>query len=242
MIALLKKEISGFLSSILGYIVILFFLLITGLFLWVLPVETNIIDFGYAQLNGLFNIAPYVFLFLIPAITMRSFAEERRTGTIELLLTKPISDFKIIMSKFLASFILLLLSILPTLVYYFSVYKLGFPVGNIDTGSVIGSYIGLMLLGSAFISIGLFASSITTNQIVSFIIAVLLSGLLFIGFDLVYDQNWFGEFDLFVKYLGINHHYASISRGVIDTRDILYFVSFIALFLLFTNFSLQKRA
>jgi ABC-2 type transport system permease protein len=242
MLALLKKEISGFLSSILGYIVILFFLLITGLFLWVLPVETNIIDFGYAQLNGLFNIAPYVFLFLIPAITMRSFAEERRTGTIELLLTKPISDFKIIMSKFLASFILLLLSILPTLVYYFSVYKLGFPVGNIDTGSVIGSYIGLLLLGSAFISIGLFASSITTNQIVSFIIAVLLSGLLFIGFDLIYDQNWFGSFDLFVKYLGINHHYASISRGVIDTRDLLYFVSFIALFLLFTNFSLQKRA
>jgi ABC-2 type transport system permease protein len=231
MLALLKKEISGFLSSILGYIVILFFLLITGLFLWVLPVETNIIDFGYAQLNGLFNIAPYVFLFLIPAITMRSFAEERRT-----------SDFKIIMSKFLASFILLLLSILPTLVYYFSVYKLGFPVGNIDTGSVIGSYIGLLLLGSAFISIGLFASSITTNQIVSFIIAVLLSGLLFIGFDLIYDQNWFGSFDLFVKYLGINHHYASISRGVIDTRDLLYFVSFIALFLLFTNFSLQKRA
>jgi ABC-2 type transport system permease protein len=173
---------------------------------------------------------------------MRSFAEERRTGTIELLLTKPISDFKIIMSKFLASFILLLLSILPTLVYYFSVYKLGFPVGNIDTGSVIGSYIGLLLLGSAFISIGLFASSITTNQIVSFIIAVLLSGLLFIGFDLIYDQNWFGSFDLFVKYLGINHHYASISRGVIDTRDLLYFVSFIALFLLFTNFSLQKRA
>lgn len=242
MLALLKKEISGFLSSILGYIVILFFLLISSMFLWVLPVETNILNFGYAQLNSLFNIAPYVFLFLIPAITMRSFADEKRSGTIELLFTKPISDFKIIISKFLASIILLVLAILPTLVYYYSVYKLGFPVGNIDTGSAIGSYFGLLFLGSAFVSIGLFASSITNNQIVSFIIAVLLSGFLFIGFDLIYDQNWFGNFGLFVKYLGINHHYASMSRGVIDTRDLLYFISLSAIFLLFTNYSLKKRA
>lgn len=242
MLALLKKEINSFLSSILGYIVILFFLIITALFLWVLPVESNILNFGYAQLGGLFNIAPYVFLFLIPAITMRSFAEEKRTGTIELLYTKPLSDLQIVLAKFFAALILLILSLLPTLVYYYSVYQLGFPVGNIDTASVIGSYIGLIFLGSSFIAIGLFSSSISSNQIISFIISVILSGGFFIVFDLIYGLDLFGDFDLVIKYLGIHHHYISISRGVIDTRDVIYFLSLISFFIVLTMQTLKKRS
>jgi len=241
MIALLKKEVANFFSSIIGYIVIIVFLLITGLFLWVFPVEFNILDFGFAQMDGLFVIAPFVFLFLIPAITMRSFADEKRTGTIEMLLTKPLSDIKIIMAKFWAAFILLIISLLPTLTYYFSVYSLGFPQGNIDTGGTIGSYVGLLFLGGAFIAIGLFTSSLTNNQIISFIMAVFISGFVYTGFDFIYQLDWFGNFDLLIKSLGIYEHYSSISRGVIDTRDIIYFVSVITLFLLLTKLSLQSR-
>lgn len=241
MIALLKKEIANFFSSIIGYIVIIVFLLITGLFLWVFPVEFNILDFGFAQMDGLFVIAPFVFLFLIPAITMRSFADEKRTGTIEMLLTKPLSDMKIVMAKFWAAFILLIISLLPTLTYYISIYNLGFPVGNIDTGGTIGSYIGLLFLGGAFIAIGLFTSSTTNNQIISFIMAVFISGFVYTGFEFIYQLDWFGNFDLMIKSLGIFEHYTSISRGVIDTRDIIYFISVITLFLLLTKLSLQSR-
>jgi len=241
MIALLKKEIGNFFSSIIGYLVIIVFLLITGLFLWVFPVESNILDFGFAQMDGLFIIAPFVFLFLIPAITMRSFADEKRSGTIEMLLTKPLSDMKIVMAKFWAAFILLVIALLPTLTYYYSVYAMGFPVGNIDTGGTIGSYIGLLFLGSAFIAIGLFTSSLTTNQIISFIMAVFISGFMYTGFDFIYNLGWFGEMGLIIKSLGINEHYLSISRGVIDTRDIVYFISVIVLFLLLTKLSLQSR-
>jgi ABC-2 type transport system permease protein len=241
MIALLKKEIANFFASIIGYIVIIVFLLITGLFLWVFPVEFNILDFGFAQMDGLFVIAPFVFLFLIPAITMRSFADEKRSGTIEMLLTKPLSDIKIVMAKFWAAFILLIISLLPTLTYYFSVYQLGYPQGNVDTGGIIGSYIGLLFLGGAFIAIGLFTSSLTTNQIISFILAVFISGFVFTGFDFIYNFGFFGDFDLLIKSLGINDHYASISRGVVDTRDLIYFISLISLFLLLTKLSLQSR-
>ncbi len=241
MLALFRKEISSFFSSIIGYIVITIFLLITSLFLWVFPIESNILDFGYAQINGLFLIAPYVFLFLIPAISMRSFAEENKTGTIELLLTKPISDLQIVLAKFGASFTLMLIAIIPTITYYISVYQLGYPVGNIDTGGVLGSYIGLLFLGGAFVSIGLFASSITSNQIVAFIVAVLLSGFIFIGFEFIFSLPFFGDTGLFIKTLGIYEHYSSISRGVLDTRDVIYFLSLISLFLFLTRFSLQSR-
>jgi ABC-2 type transport system permease protein len=241
MIALLKKEIANFFASIIGYIVIIVFLLITGLFLWVFPVEFNILDFGFAQMDGLFVIAPFVFLFLIPAITMRSFADEKRSGTIEMLLTKPLSDIKIVMAKFWAAFILLIISLLPTLTYYFSVYQLGYPQGNVDTGGIIGSYIGLLFLGGAFIAIGLFTSSLTTNQIISFILAVFISGFVFTGFDFIYNFGFFGDFDLLIKSLGINDHYASISRGVVDTCDLIYFISLISLFLLLTKLTLQSR-
>ena len=239
--ALLKKEINGFLNSLIGYLVIIVFLVINGLFLWVLPVSFNIPDYGYSSLEGLFIIAPFVFLFLIPAITMRFFAEERKTGTIELLLTKPLSDIQIIMAKYLAALLLVIFSLLPTLIYFYSVYSLGLPPGNIDIGGTWGSYIGLLFLGASFVAIGLFASSLTNNQIIAFIIGVFISGFIYIGFDLFYSFDLLGHVDLFIKSLGINAHYTSMSRGVIDTRDVIYFISVIAIFILLTKISLESR-
>ncbi len=241
MLALLRKELSNFLSSITGYLTIIIFLLINGLFLFVFPTDFNILDFGYANIDSLFLIGPFVFLFLIPAITMRMFAEEKNQGTIEFLLTSPLSDLQIILAKFLAAFTLVVIALLPTLFYFATVYLLGMPPGNLDQGGMWGSYIGLLMLASAFTAIGLFASSITENQIVSFIIAIVLTAFLYIGFELIYELNILGDADLFIKNLGMNTHYASLSRGVIDSRDILYFLSVDALFLLLTKTSLESR-
>ena len=241
MYALFKKEISNFLSSLIGIMVIVVFLLITGLFLWVFQSDFNLLTYGYANLDGLFILAPWVFLFLVPAVTMRSFAEENRTGTIEMLLTKPLSDWQIILAKFLASVCLVLLALIPTGVYYFSVYRLGFPMGNLDSGSIFGSYIGLFLLSSSFISIGIFCSAVTNNQILAFILSVFLCGFIYIGFEFIYSFSLFGPIDLFIQRLGIASHYSSISRGVVDTRDILYFLSVMALFLSATKLVLASR-
>ena len=241
MITLLKKEVSAFLSSLIGYIVITVFLLINGLFLWVFASDFNIPDFGYASLEGLFMIAPFVFLFLIPAITMRSFADEKRSGTIELLFTRPLSDKSIILAKYFAGVVLVIFSLLPTLIYAWSVHQLGMPKGNLDTGGMWGSYIGLLFLGATFVAIGLFSSSLTSNVIVSFIIAVFLSLFFYVGFDFIHSLELFGSVDLFVKSLGINTHYISMSRGVIDTRDLIYFVSIITFFILVTRISLESR-
>ncbi len=241
MFILYKKEINSFLNSLLGYIVITVFLLVNGLFLWVFPLESNIIDYGYASLDGLFLLAPFVFLFLIPAITMRFFAEEKRSGTIELLMTKPLTDIQVILAKYFAGLTLVFISLLPTLIYFYSVYQLGFPKGNIDTGGMWGSYIGLLFLGASFVSIGLFASSLTDNQIISFILAALLCGFIYIGFEFIYNLNLFGNVDLFIKTLGISSHYSYMSKGVIDTRDLLYFISLITLFVLLTKISLETR-
>ncbi len=241
MTALFKKEIRSFLHSLIGYLVMGVFLLINGLFLWVFPTDFNIPDFGYASLDGLFIMAPFVFLFLVPAVTMRSFAEEQRSGTMELLLTKPLTDMQIIGAKFLAGLALVLLSLLPTLVYFISVYRLGLPPGNLDTGGIAGAYAGLFLLSAAFVAIGLFSSSLTDNQIIAFILAVLLSGFMYIGFDFIFSLSLFGPADLLIQQPGIETHYQSISRGVIDTRDLLYFASLIALFLGLTRLSLSSR-
>ena len=241
MFTLFRKEISSFLNSLIGYVVIVVFLLINGLFLWVFPMEFNIPDYGYASIENLFVLAPWVFLFLIPAITMRSFAEESRTGTIELLLTKPLTDMQIILAKYLAGVVLVIFSVLPTLVYYVSVYQLGTPVGNIDSGAAWGSYIGLLLLGASFVAIGIFVSTISGNQIVSFVIAVFLCGFIYLGFEFIYNLEIFGNFGLFVKQLGISAHYTSVSRGVIDTRDVIYFLSVIIVFLLLARFRLEQR-
>ena len=241
MLALLKKEISSFLNSLIGYLVIIVFLLINGLFLWVFPLQFNILDFGFASIDNLFMLSPFVFLFLIPAITMRSFADEQKTGTIEVLLTKPLSDMQIIGAKYIAGLVLVLFALLPTLVYFVSVYKLGLPPGNIDMGGTWGSYLGLIFLAAGFVAIGIFASSLAENQIVAFIIAVILCGFLYIGFEFIYSLSLFGKIDLFIQSLGMNAHYASMSRGVIDSRDVLYFGSLIAIFLLLTKIKLESR-
>lgn len=240
MVSLFFKELRSFLSSLIGYIVIGVFLIITGLFLWVLPNDFNILDYGYANLDGLFILAPFVFLFLIPAVTMRSFADERKSGTDELLFTRPLSEIQIILAKYMASVSLVFLALIPTLIYYISVYQLGIPKGNIDSGSFFGSFIGLLFLGATFTSIGIFASSLSSNQLVAFVIAIVLSAFTYMGFEFIYSLELFGSVDLFIKALGISDHYGSISRGVIDTRDIVYFLSTIFLFLFLTKFSLSR--
>lgn len=241
MFTLFRKEIFSFLNSLIGYLAIIVFLIINGLFLWVFPLGFNIIDYGYASLDNLFTLSPFVFLFLIPAITMRSFADEKRSGTIEMLLTKPLTDFQIIMAKYLAGVTLVLFSLLPTLIYAISVYLLGLPKGNMDMGGLWGSYIGLLFLASAFVAIGLFVSSITDNQIIAFILALVLSGFAYTGFEFIAQLSLFGKADLFIMSLGIQAHYASMSRGVIDSRDVLYFVSLIAIFILLTKIALESR-
>lgn len=241
MFTLYKRELSTFFTSLIGYLTIVVFLVMTGLMLWVFRSDFNILDYGYANIDGLFLIAPFLYLFLIPAITMRMFAEEKKNGTMELLLTKPLSEMTLIWAKFLAGLTLVVISLLPTLVVYFSVYALGDPVGNIDSGSVAGSYIGLVLLGAAFVAIGIFASALTTNQIVAFIIAAVLCAFGYLGFESLYHMDILGDADLFVKSIGMRHHYESISRGVIDTRDILYYLSVIVIFLMATRLVLQSR-
>jgi len=236
--ALYKKEIFGFLSTITGWVVIGIFLAVTGLFLWVFPSGVNVLDNGYANLNGLFNLAPFVFLFLVPAITMNSLAEERRSGTLELLLIRPLSDTKVILAKYFAAFTLVVLSLLPTLIYYFSVWRLGFPVGDIDTGGFWGSFIGLLFLGAAFTAMGVFSSSLTDNPIVAFLVAVVLSAFIYMGFDFI--APFFGNTVLFVQSLGISAHYSSMSRGVIDSRDVIYFLS-LNLFFLYLSVSILGR-
>jgi len=241
MFTLFKKEINGFLNSLIGYIVVLVFLLVIGLFLWVLPVESNIFDFGFASIDGLFILAPFVFLFLIPAITMRSFADEKKSGTLELLMTQPLTELQVILAKYFAGVALVLFSLIPTLIYYFTVYTLGFPPGNIDSGGMWGSYIGLFFLGSAFVAIGIFASSVSDNQIVSFVIAVFLCAFSYMGFELFYTFILSGKTGLLVQSLGLNAHYSSMSRGVVDTRDLIYFISVTVLFVLLTKLSLESR-
>jgi ABC-2 type transport system permease protein len=241
MFTLFVKEIKGFLTSLIGYIVMIVFLLMTGLFLWVFPLEFNVLDFGFANLDGLFLLAPFVFLFLIPAITMRSFADERKSGTIELLMTQPLTDIQVVFAKFLAGLVLVIISLLPTLIYYFSVYQLGLPKGNLDSGSIWGSYIGLVFLGASFVSVGIFASSLTDNQIISFILALFISFLLYMGFEFIHTFVLSGKTGLIVQSLGLNAHYSSMSRGVVDSRDLIYFLTTTAFFILLTKVSLESR-
>lgn len=221
-----------------AYVTIGVFLLVLGLFLWVFP-ESSILNYGYAGLDSLFNTAPYLFMFLVPAITMRSIAEERREGTFELLLTRPLTDWQIVLGKYLASLCLVFFALLPTLVYYYSVYTLGNPQGNIDTGGVIGSYLGLFLLGGGFVAIGLFASSISKNQIIAFTVAVFLCFFFYSGFDSL--GQLLSLQSLSLEHIGITAHYQSVSRGVLDTRDLAYFVILAGLFICLTLFVLLKQ-
>lgn len=236
-----KKEIQVFFDALTGYIVMIVFLVVISLFLWVFPLQFNIPDNGFANLDGLFILAPFIFLFLIPAITMRSFAEEKKSGTLELLMTQPLTDLQVVLAKYFAGVVLVVISLLPTLVWFFSVYLLGLPPGNLDTGAIGGSYIGLLFLGATFVSIGIFASSLTDNQIVSFILAVFISFFVYIGFEFIYTFILSGKAGLIVESLGLNAHYTSMSRGVIDTRDLIYFISVSSLFILLTKISLASR-
>jgi ABC-2 type transport system permease protein len=241
MISIFKKEVNLFLSSLIGYIAIGVFLIATGLFFWVFP-DYSVINYGFSSMDSFFGMAPYIFLFLIPAITMRSFAEETQTGTMELLATRPISDWEIILGKYLACVFLVLLAILPTFVYYYSVYQLGMPKGNLDVGATWGSYLGLFSLGAVFVAIGIFCSSITSNQIIAFILALFLCGFFYDAFaSLAQLQVFYAKTDAIVESIGISYHYASISRGVIDSRDVIYFLSMITAFLAFTKFAVEKR-
>ena len=232
MFAILKKEINSFFASPIAYLVIGVFLLINGLFLWVFKDDFNILNAGFADLNSFFFLAPWVFLFLIPAITMKSFADEFSDGTIELLKTKPISDWKIVLGKFWASLLLVFVALLPTLTYAYTIYQLANPIGDIDFGSAIGSYIGLLFLAATYTSIGLFTSTLSKNQIVAFILGVMITFFLFYGFDAISIS--LGN-ELAIKKIGINEHYKSISRGVIDTRDVMYFHLSVTVFFLFTH-------
>ncbi len=241
MISLLFKEINSFFSSITGYLVIITFLLINSSFLWLFKGDFNLLDSGYASIDGLFLIAPWVFMFLIPAITMRLFADEKRLGTLELLLTKPLSELQIILSKYLAGLLLVIFSLIPTLLYFYTIYQLGNPVGNIDVGGTVGSYIGLLFLGASYTAIGLFASALTDNQVVSFIIGLALCFFFYFGFDQIAASQIFSGLDLFIYNLGINEHYVSMSRGVLDSRDVIYFISLTGLFILATRLILQSR-
>jgi ABC-2 type transport system permease protein len=240
MLQVFFKEFNSFLNSLIAYIVIGVFLTAIGLLMWVFP-DTAVLDYGYADMDTLFLLGPYVFIFLVPAITMRSFAEEKKSGTMELLLTKPLSDWDIILGKFLANFFLVLFALAPTLLYYYSIYNLGNPPGNIDTPGVIGSYIGIAFLAAVFCSIGILASSITANQIVAFILAAFLCFLTFLGFDSISSLNLWDTDALFVKQLGILYHYDAMRKGLLDTRDVVYFASVTFLMLSVTKLILGSR-
>ena len=234
MYSLFAKEIKSFFNSLTGYLVIIFFLLINSLFMWVFEGPMNIPDGGYATLDSLFTLAPWVFLMLIPAITMRSFSEEKRTGTFELLLTRPLAPMQIIGAKYLASVVLIILALSPTLVYYFSVIFLGNPVGNIDQGGTWGSYAGLLMLACAYAAIGIFFSSLTDNLVVSFLLTAVTSLFICYGFEQTGQIFTMGKAGNVLQSLGIIEHYRSMSRGVIDSRDVVYFLALIAMFLLMT--------
>jgi ABC-2 type transport system permease protein len=240
MLTIFKKEIAGFFSSLIAYISIVVFLLVTGLFVWVFP-DTSILEYGFASMDSFFGIAPWIFLFLIPAITMRSFSEENKSGTIELLVTRPITELQIILGKYFAGLTIVVLAILPTLMYYVTVYQLGAVKGNVDTGAVIGSYIGLIFLAASLVSIGIFASSLSDNQIVAFIVAVFISFICYAGFDSFSKLDLFGKVDNMIASIGINEHYQSMSRGVLDSRDAIYFIGFISFFVLLTRMVLESR-
>lgn len=236
--AILFREIKSFFGSIIGYLVIGIFLLLNGLFLWVFEGEFNILNSGYADLSPFFTLAPWILLFLIPAVTMRSFSDEKKQGTIELLLTKPMSSWEIVNGKFLGAFLLIVIAIIPTIIYVFAISNLGFPPGNIDMGSTLGSYFGLLFLIATYTAIGIFTSTLTDNQIVAFIFSVFLCFLFFYGFEGLSKIG--GRFSDLIDSFGMNFHFKSMSRGVLDTRDIIYFISVTVLFLAATVYQLKS--
>lgn len=241
MLQVLQKELNMFFSSLAGYIVVGVFLVVMGLFMWVFP-DYSVLEFCHASMGQLFDMAPWIFVFLVPAITMRSIAEEKQTGTIEFLITKPVHLLQIILGKYLAVVLLIIFALLPTILYYYTIYELGSPKGNLDSGSVWGSYLGLLFLGGVYAAIGLFASSLTKNQVVAFMVAAFLCFFFHWGFFYLSKLPVFlGSADRFIQTLGIEYHYQSMSRGVIDTRDVIFFLTYIAAFLGLTQLKISAN-
>ncbi|MBE0390445.1 gliding motility-associated ABC transporter permease subunit GldF [Flavobacterium sp. PL002] len=235
--AILLREIKSFFGSPIGYLVIGLFLILNGLFLWVFQGDYNILNTGFADLSPFFTLAPWIFIFLIPAVTMRSFSDEKKQGTLELLLTKPLSIWEIVNGKFLAAVALIIMAIIPTFIYVIAISKLGMPEGNIDMGSTIGAYFGLLFLIGAYAAIGIFSSTLSDNQIVAFIFAVFVCFFFYFGFEGIATLS--PSLSAYIAALGMQDHFKSMGRGVIDTRDILYFASIMVLFLSFTVYKLK---
>ena len=240
MLNIYRKEINSFLSSLIAYIVISVFLVAMGLLVWVFP-ETNVMDYGYADMGTFFTMAPFVLMFLIPAITMKMLAEETKTGTIEILVVKPVTKLQVILAKYFAALTLVVVAIVPTLVYYYSLYQLATPLGNVDTAGITGSYIGLLLLASVFSALGILASAMTNNQVVAFIIATFLSFILFTGLNSLAGINVWSAISLPLSKMSLEYHYHAMSKGLLDSRDIIYLISVSALFLFFSKLILDYK-
>ncbi len=236
--SIILREIKSFFGSPIGYLVIALFLLFNGLFLWVFEGEYNLLNSGFADMTPFFTIAPWILLFLIPAVTMRSFSDEKKQGTLELLLTKPISIWHIVLGKFFGDFSLIVLAILPTLLYVYVLHQLGYPVGNIDLGSTLGSYFGLLFLVAAYTAIGVCTSTLTENQIVAFILSVFGCFVFYFAFDGL--ATFFTSLEGSLSFLGMGSHFKSMSRGVLDTRDVIYFLSLTYIFLSITVYQLNS--
>ena len=234
---MIKKELHTFFTSPIGYLVIALFIILNGLFLFVFKTDFNILNAGFADLNSFFYLTPWVFIFLIPAITMRSFSDEIYTGTIEILKTKPITNWQITLGKYFGALLLICIALASTLIYVFSVYKLGNPIGNLDFASTIGSYMGLLFLASAFVAIGLFTSTFSKNQIVAFLTAIFISFLMYYGFEFMASLASFSTVS--IQNFGMHEHFQNLSRGLINTQDIIYFVSLTAFFLILTKMRLN---
>lgn len=235
--AIFLKEFNSFFSGLTGYLVIALFLLLTGLFVFVFEGDFNILDYGFADLSPFFLIVPWLFIFLIPAITMRSLTSERDLGTLELLVTRPLSLRKLLLGKYLAAVALMILAILPTLIYIYSIGQLGEEVNNLDYGSTFGSYLGLVFIALTYTSIGVFSSTVTSNQIVAFLLAAVLSFLFYFGFE---SASTLFPDALFIEQIGLKYHFESIARGVIDTRDLIYFISIAVFFFALSEISLKQ--
>jgi ABC-2 type transport system permease protein len=240
MLAVFRKEINSFFSSLTAYIVMAVFLTAVGLLMWVFP-DTNILNYGYADMGTFFNLTPFVLLFLIPAITMRALAEEVRNGTIELLLTKPLSTWGLVLGKFWASLALAIVTLLPTLLYYYSIYQLGNPVGNVDSAQIFGSYIGLALLCAVFVAVGMWTSSLSDNQIVAFVLGVFISFLLYNGIGAIAKLDFWGPLAYPLSWISLDEQYADLGRGLIDSRNVIYLFSVTILFLWLTHFRVTAK-
>jgi len=238
MLAIIRKEINAFFSSPVGYLVIALFLIANGLFLWIIPGEYNILDSEFADLSPFFELAPWILLFLIPAVTMRSFSEEFKMGTIEILQTKPMKSIQIVLGKYFGAVILILISILPSLIYLYTIGQLGTTINNFDSGVIIGSYIGLTFLIFTYTAIGIFASTLSNNQIIAFLIGVCISFILYFGFGFIASIN---TNLLFIESFGIQDHFKSVARGILDTRDILYFICISLFFIIVTTYKLERK-